>query len=390
MEGPAIKPFQYSIFHQFLCQGHIATDKNRPRLILFYPSRYCLNMETARFVLSDLGENNSLIQNCQRDLGHQLPLSSYLIKPIQRLTKYQLILKQLRDSPANLPAGKMEIDECLVILHNVIKTVNDSVDQPNIKGLPEELFPLGPVVYQETFIVLTENKSDSQILFRNSKQRRQVLIYDNYLVFCKTLCQKTRTSYHFKFCLALSGLGMCSIIKDEDKKMEVWISERSEVYRLEAKTKQAKENFALRLRAGIVKAKDDPSNKTNQVQKYVHADTLPGNSSSEQKRSFRPTFGRSKSLDHKDESKSRCQTWEGHPNRSCSLSQLPHNPNSTRPLYQVLADYKALSERELSLCEQDLVELLKTGCAGWWYVRLTSPPFVEGWAPSTYLIKIVD
>ena len=27
------------------------------------------------------------------DLGHQLPLSAYLLKPMQRLTKYQLLLK---------------------------------------------------------------------------------------------------------------------------------------------------------------------------------------------------------------------------------------------------------------------------------------------------------
>ena len=29
----------------------------------------------------------------QTDLGHQLPLSAYLLKPMQRLTKYQLLLK---------------------------------------------------------------------------------------------------------------------------------------------------------------------------------------------------------------------------------------------------------------------------------------------------------
>lgn len=59
--------------------------------------RYCQNMETAQHVLKNVGENHSVIQSCQRDLGHQLPLSSYLLKPVQRLTKYQLILKQLTE-----------------------------------------------------------------------------------------------------------------------------------------------------------------------------------------------------------------------------------------------------------------------------------------------------
>lgn len=34
-----------------------------------------------------------LSQECQRKLGHKLPLSAYLLKPVQRITKYQLLLK---------------------------------------------------------------------------------------------------------------------------------------------------------------------------------------------------------------------------------------------------------------------------------------------------------
>ena len=47
------------------------------------------------------------------------------------------------------------MEESLEVMLGVIKLVNDSLHQPNIKGLPEELFPLGSLVYQETFLVLT-------------------------------------------------------------------------------------------------------------------------------------------------------------------------------------------------------------------------------------------
>ena len=43
--------------------------------------------------VEQLMEEDTILQNCQRQLGHQLPLSSYLLKPVQRLTKYQLLLK---------------------------------------------------------------------------------------------------------------------------------------------------------------------------------------------------------------------------------------------------------------------------------------------------------
>ena len=51
--------------------------------------------------------------------------------------------------------GKFELEESLEVMLGVIKLVNDSLHQPNIKGLPEELFPLGSLVYQGTFLVLT-------------------------------------------------------------------------------------------------------------------------------------------------------------------------------------------------------------------------------------------
>ena len=33
------------------------------------------------------------IQECQKKLKHRLPLGAYLLKPVQRITKYQLLLK---------------------------------------------------------------------------------------------------------------------------------------------------------------------------------------------------------------------------------------------------------------------------------------------------------
>lgn len=34
-----------------------------------------------------------LVKECQKKLEHKLGLDSYLLKPVQRLTKYQLLLK---------------------------------------------------------------------------------------------------------------------------------------------------------------------------------------------------------------------------------------------------------------------------------------------------------
>ena len=60
--------------------------------------RYCQNMDDAHAAVTEIGENHPLLVSCQKELGHQLPLSSYLLKPVQRLTKYQLLLKDLQSS----------------------------------------------------------------------------------------------------------------------------------------------------------------------------------------------------------------------------------------------------------------------------------------------------
>ena len=64
--------------------------------------RYCQNMDDAHAAVTEIGENHPLLVNCQKELGHQLPLSSYLLKPVQRLTKYQLLLKVSLASRRNM------------------------------------------------------------------------------------------------------------------------------------------------------------------------------------------------------------------------------------------------------------------------------------------------
>ena len=106
-------------------------------------------------------------------------------------------------------------------------------------------------------------------------------------------------------------------------------------------------------------------------------------SDSEPRPAPRPAFNRSKSL----EAGGRGGGEEGGgnlpPQRSRSCSRLAPEPELER--YTALADYAPLSGRELRLAQADTVELVRRGCAGWWFVRLESRPDLQGWAPSTYL-----
>ena len=90
-------------------------------------------MESAQTALSEVGDNHPILLGCQKELGHQLPLSSYLLKPMQRLTKYQLLLKDLSDTFTSCANGQFELEESVEAMVEVIKAVNDSLHQINIK-----------------------------------------------------------------------------------------------------------------------------------------------------------------------------------------------------------------------------------------------------------------
>lgn len=96
-------------------------------------------------------------QECQRKLEHKLSLDSYLLKPIQRLAKYQLILKvavthtraharrrrgasSQRPCPQELlkhcdePQYRAQLQEALDCMLDLLKSVNDSMHQIAIVG----------------------------------------------------------------------------------------------------------------------------------------------------------------------------------------------------------------------------------------------------------------
>ena len=80
--------------------------------------------------------------------------------------------------------------------------------------------------------------------------------------------------YQFKLCLATASLGVSGALKTDDKKLELWVNGRTEIYTLEAKNKQAKESFAAELRKVVIRQKEIQRSldqrTTNAVQQQVN------------------------------------------------------------------------------------------------------------------------
>ncbi|NXI29453.1 MCF2 protein, partial [Sterrhoptilus dennistouni] len=94
--------------------------------------KYCQNKPRSESLWRQCSES-SFFQECQRKLEHKLGLDSYLLKPVQRLTKYQLLLKELLKYSTSCD-GVQELQEALVAMLDLLKSVNDSMHQISITG----------------------------------------------------------------------------------------------------------------------------------------------------------------------------------------------------------------------------------------------------------------
>lgn len=242
------------------------------------------------------------------------------------------------------------------------------------------------MIAHNVFQVTSDNgKGQSQILFKSKGQRRHVFLHENHLVFTKVVNEKAGL-YQFKMAMATNSLGMSGVVRGDEKKIELWLHGRNELYTLEAiKGRQAKEDFATELRKVIIRQKDQLQRQKN----VMYMDSVSTSATSEAENP-RPNsrLTRSRSLEtSKGRATLRSRSLDCAADRSSPEAEEEETPSSGQK-FVVLADYMALTSREIDLNEDEVVELIKVGCAGWWYVRITSYPYPEGWAPSTYLEKL--
>uniref|UniRef100_A0A3Q4AE34 Uncharacterized protein n=1 Tax=Mola mola TaxID=94237 RepID=A0A3Q4AE34_MOLML len=215
---------------------------------------YCQNKPRSEALWRQFSEC-VFFQECQKKLEHKLGLDSYLLKPVQRLTKYQLLLKELLKYSAD-SEGTSELHEALTAMLDLLKSVNDSMHQTAITGYEGELCELGRVLMQGSFSVWISHKrgpTRMKELARFKPMQRHLFLYERALLLCKRReehrdgCDKT-PSYSFKHCLKMTAVGITEKVKGDVKKFEIWYSGREEVYVVQAPTVEVKMAWLNELR----------------------------------------------------------------------------------------------------------------------------------------------
>ncbi|XP_058645572.1 proto-oncogene DBL isoform X1 [Onychostoma macrolepis] len=208
--------------------------------------RYCQNKPRSDALWRQCSDS-VFIQECKKKLDHKLGLDSYLLKPVQRLTKYQLLLKELLKHSSNSQYAS-ELQGALNAMLDLLKSVNDSMHQIAITGFEGVLSDLGRVLMQGSFnIWINHRKGPTRMkdMARFKPMQRHLFLHERALLFCKKReesgeAHDRTASYSFKHCLMMSAVGITENIKGDVKKFEIWYNGKEEVYVVQASTVDVK------------------------------------------------------------------------------------------------------------------------------------------------------
>ncbi|KAM8711692.1 hypothetical protein ACLKA7_012235 [Drosophila subpalustris] len=378
-------------------------------------SFYCQNIPRSERLRETLVDTHLFLQECQKRLGHKLPLAAYLLKPVQRITKYQLLLKDLLRFSDSGSCTK-ELQKALDCMLIVLKCVNDSMHQVAITGFPTDLAQQGELLLQDSFQVWTESKKD--IRLRIKPQQRHIFLYQKSLLFCKQTSKTghNKSTYQFKHHVKMSHIGLTESVRGDAKRFEVWLQGRQEVHTMQAPSLEVKNKWVAEIKRVLLNQLEEL--KGEKIKQYgLNHRGLKQTTSWDTPNIILSSASRTISCDASSESSNRnsnCSTedngsstvagansssgigdrehqeacgWSSDYSNSEDEMSL-HEDNSTPgSKFIALADYTAMGHSEVSMREGEAIELLKVGCAGWWYVRVLDSNS-EGWTPAAYLESI--
>uniref|UniRef100_A0A803V2Z6 non-specific serine/threonine protein kinase n=1 Tax=Ficedula albicollis TaxID=59894 RepID=A0A803V2Z6_FICAL len=174
---------------------------------------YCKNKpDSTQLILEHAG---AYFDEIQQRHGLANSISSYLIKPVQRITKYQLLLKELLTC---CEEGKGEIKDGLEVMLSVPKRANDAMHLSMLEGFDENIESQGELILQESFQVW-----DPKTLIRKGRERH-LFLFEMSLVFSKEVKDSSgRSKYIYKSKLFTSELGVTEHVEGDPCKFALWV-----------------------------------------------------------------------------------------------------------------------------------------------------------------------
>ncbi|KAL1518336.1 hypothetical protein ABEB36_001975 [Hypothenemus hampei] len=180
-----------------------------------YCARYPRTMEALSALQRDQ-KMSSLIKERQLDLGHALPLGSYLLKPVQRILKYHLLLQRL--SKLCDSQHKSTVDLALATMTSVAADIN------NMKRKHEHAVRVQEIQSQlygwmgADLTTLGELIAEGTFRMQGAKGRRHVFLFEKVLLLAKS---KSEGALAYKTHIECSNLMLVEQVRGDSLSFQV-------------------------------------------------------------------------------------------------------------------------------------------------------------------------
>ncbi|XP_006897638.1 PREDICTED: rho guanine nucleotide exchange factor 25 isoform X2 [Elephantulus edwardii] len=168
---------------------------------------YCQNKPKSEHVVSEFGD--SYFEELRQQLGHRLQLNDLLIKPVQRIMKYQLLLKDFLKYYSRAGMDTEDLERAVEVMCFVPKRCNDMMTLGRLRGFEGKLTAQGKLLGQDTFLV-TEPEAGGLLASRG--RERRVFLFEQIVIFSEALGGGvrggTQPGYVYKSSIKVSCLGL--------------------------------------------------------------------------------------------------------------------------------------------------------------------------------------
>ncbi|CAL1276908.1 unnamed protein product [Larinioides sclopetarius] len=213
----------------------------QPQFYLY--ALYNKNKPKSDALMSEYG--NAFFRKKQLELQDKMDLASYLLKPVQRMGKYALLLKQLLKECPEREKEHKALKAAEEMVRFQLRHGNDLLAMDALRDCDVNVKEQGLLLRQDEFIVWQG---------RSRKCMRHVFLFEDLILFSKARRDPQRKGYEmyqYKHSIKTTDLGMTEQIGDSPTKFEIWFRKRklNDTFLLQAPTPEVKQAWTSEIRA---------------------------------------------------------------------------------------------------------------------------------------------
>uniref|UniRef100_A0A914L968 DH domain-containing protein n=2 Tax=Meloidogyne TaxID=189290 RepID=A0A914L968_MELIC len=191
--------------------------------------QYCKNKPTSDdFIGEHKVDKNKFILDCQRSSGHPLPLSTYLLKHIQRITKYQLLLKELiKHCPTE--QSLQHVQTALTSMMGLLTRIYASMEHLVLLGYSGDCLGSLRLKTEATISIFHRAKAGAKTANsgrkKGNEQEMHLLYFDGGILLCDLQTTTTTQDCQYfihKFCIPVESLGFAKNSRNSNERFEIW------------------------------------------------------------------------------------------------------------------------------------------------------------------------